>query len=258
MRYLGGKATIARKLTAAINREVGATTPCWEPFMGAGHMTAQLARTRRGEASDVHRPLMAMWGALEKGWIPPRQVSRDQYEAARLLPDSDPLKAFAGFGCAFGGKWFDVYAADLDKVDTRWRLGQRKPFQVLFRSYSGEAHRTVRRVSAAIRHWELSCGSFFDRIPDAHHLHKFIYADPPYAGTTAYSTGPFDTDAFWARCVEWARYMPVLVSEYVCPVPHRVLYAAPRSQTLSNRAVDKRASDDATAPVERLFRVLPQ
>lgn len=253
MNYLGGKAQIARKLTAAINREVGSATPCWEPFMGSGGMTEQLARTRRGTASDAHAALMSMWIALQNGWVPPVTVTHEMYKRARELPDSDPTKAFIGFGCSFGGKWFAGFAKDLNHVDTRWRPGASGKYRVVIAQRSHSVYRSVRRAARLTRHWTLECCSFFDRKPEQRSF--FIYADPPYADTTGYSTGTFRAQEFWERCREWSQFVPVIASEYACSVPHQVLYETRRSASLSRTL--KIASDSADAPVERLFRVLP-
>lgn len=251
--YLGGKRVVASRLVNAINSEVGATTTCWEPFVGAGHMTEHLAKTRRGIASDVHPALMSMWLALRSGWRPPGTISREQWIAAQALPDTDPLKAFAGFGCSFGGMYFGFYAAAVYKVDTRWKPSRQRSYDLVLRNYASEARRGLVRIVLATRHWQFEQGSFFERKPEQ--MNGFIYADPPYAGTESYSTGEFSHEQFWERCREWAVYLPVLVSEYTCPVKHSIVFAMRRNQSLS-RSI-KRSRTDPDAPVERLFRVLP-
>jgi len=57
--------------------------------------------------------------------------------------------------------------------------------------------------------------NYRDYSPDI--KNNLIYCDPPYAKTTGYSLGKFDTDEFW----EWVRVMSVnntvLVSSYEAP-----------------------------------------
>lgn len=137
MRYPGGKGKIGKRVAQAIlgntkNREL-----YLEPFLGA----AGVARYMVSEfddsiLSDTHPDLVEMWQALRHGWQPPEVVSREEYDAARLLPSPSALKAFIGFGCSYSGKWFGGYAApytdaaragrytqnrDQHKVDTLWR-----------------------------------------------------------------------------------------------------------------------------------------
>lgn len=250
MMYLGGKAMIAPKLVAVINRTVGARRPCWEPFMGGAGMTEELAKTRRGLASDAHPALMAMWIAVRNGWRPPHQLSREDYERAKMLPDSDPLKAFAGFPMSYGASYFSAFAKDVAKVDTRWVPGRVRPYRVVIRNRVREARRSVINSATAFRHWELAHLDFFDREPAQ--MDSFIYADPPYEGTAGYSLGAFPHARFWKRCQEWARHVPVLVSEYSCPVPHELLFETKRSSPIG-----KVGSNTERSPVECLFRVLP-
>lgn len=44
-----------------------------------------------------------------------------------------------------------------------------------------------------------------------------IYCDPPYAGTTAYSSGGFDSAAFWQKCRDLSEENLVFISEYAAP-----------------------------------------
>ena len=39
-----------------------------------------------------------------------------------------------------------------------------------------------------------------------------VYADPPYRGTTGYSTGEFDSDCFWDYMRKLSRTHVVLIS----------------------------------------------
>lgn len=230
MRYLGGKARIAKQIVAAL-RAQGASGYCWEPFCGGLNMTEQLAKQwTQGCASDSHVPLMSTYGALRAGWVPPFQPTREEYAAARLLPDTDPLKAFCGFGCSFGGKWFGGYVVTGTP-----------------NNFPGEASRALARQVAATRAWEFRCMSFFDVEPHAADI--WIYADPPYAGTTGYVQGAFPHARFWAQCQAWARCgVPVYVSEFACPIPVQQIWSIVR-----NRGV---AASTGTA-TDRLFRVLP-
>ena len=62
-------------------------------------------------ASDVNRPLITMYKALQDGWIPPSTVTEEMYAEYKGIQDAeDPLTAFIGIGCSFSGKWFGGYA----------------------------------------------------------------------------------------------------------------------------------------------------
>src|SRR5690606_25333346 len=138
-----------------------------------------------------------------------QSLSREEWNAARELPDSNPLKAFAGFGCSFGGKWFDGYARSHG------------------RNYADENGRAcVRRVSALrAAGCSLHCIDFLSVEP--FDFGGVLYLDPPYRGVTGYSL-PFDHDAFDRRVHAWSRIVPVFVSEYALPYGREVWENAQR------------------------------
>lgn len=231
MQYLGGKHRLAKRIVAAIRARVG-DVYMWEPFCGGLSVTVELAKGGGGLASDVHLPLISLYQACRAGWIPPEHVSEAQWRVARTLSDTDPLKAFAGFGHSFGGKWFGGYADKGPK-----RAGY---------DFTLCTTRALARQIPATAHWDFRHLSFFDVAPNAGQ-NVAIYCDPPYEGTTGYAMD-FDHAAFWKRCQEWAQFCPVLVSEFVCPVPHRVLWSL-------ERRINVQATT-ANVRTEHLFEVL--
>ncbi len=195
--YLGGKTKIARRLADVINVTRDGR-PFWDPFCGS--LAVSVALGGAGISSDAHAPLIAMYRAVQAGWDPPATLSEPDYQAARDLPDSDPLKAFAGFACSFGGKWFGGYARD-PKSD---------------RNYAGAARRSILKRVRAIHDagGEFSQIDFLNVEPGPTDL--VLYLDPPYRGTTGYSIA-LDHDALYRRVAAWSRYTDVFVSEYAMP-----------------------------------------
>ena len=97
MKYLGGKAKIARHVVDVIERYRAPAQPVWEPFCGGLNVTRELAR--RGIdviATDASWPLIALVQAVRAGWQPPAALSESEWAAARALPVSNPLHGFAG------------------------------------------------------------------------------------------------------------------------------------------------------------------
>lgn len=211
MRYNGGKSRLARRIVDHLPLDVPGVI--WEPFMGGGAITAELCR-RAPEgasivASDAFAPLVSMWMAVQGGWLPPERdapLADDAWRAAKSLPDSDPFKAFVGFGCSFGGKWFGGHA----RIDTG---GQ---------TFYDESRRNVQAIAAAFKRAEL----LIDRIDflsvEPQGGNGLIYCDPPYAGTQGYQMGPFDHELFWQLCASWVHMgWRVFVSEFTAPVDVR-------------------------------------
>ena len=76
-----------------------------------------------------------------------------------------------------------------------------------------------------------------------------IYADPPYANTTRYRDGQFDSDALW----DWARRQSasghtVIVSEYAAPDDFDTLWEKPHTTSIRPRSGNEQR-------IERLFKL---
>ena len=64
-----------------------------------------------------------------------------------------------------------------------------------------------------------------------------IYCDPPYENTTqnGYSSGGFDSSAFWDKVAVWSQSNTVLVSEYSNPRNHPVVWTKATKENLSRK-----------------------
>lgn len=214
MRYLGGKARIANRLAPIV-----AAPKVWEPFMGGLSMSRALdARGCKLWLSDAHPALAPLYRAIQGGWQAPEAITFETYTAARRLPDSDPLKAFCGFGMSYGGRFFRGYSGPgAHTINSPHEKDSRvihlDPCSAVTASLDWL------RTSANVR--AIFTVDFFS-VP-VRDTRLTIYCDPPYANTTGYSTGEFDSVRFWHQCREWARAgARVLVSEHTCPIPHVV------------------------------------
>jgi hypothetical protein len=139
-----------------------------------------------------------MYEAFRSGWRPTLPVSRGMWEAAKSLPDTDPMKAFCGFGCSFCGLYFQGYGKEVPgKYEHVYAL------------------RTLARDTA--KPAQISLVDFLSVEPDD--LGCILYLDPPYAGTAGYAgVSAFDRDRFVARVLEWSKHLDVFVSEYDFPI----------------------------------------
>lgn len=246
MQYLGGKSRIAKEIAAI----VAPKGYWWEPFCGGLSVSVQLAKYGPGLVSDANPALIALYQAVRDGWVPPTSVSEEEYRAAKLLPDSDPRKAFAGFACSFGAKWFAGYAAE---VGVRAYRKAGEPVKTMVVNKPAAGAKAIARDSAAIAACDIKHASFFDITPGEDFRPECIYADPPYAGVTGYAgVGRFDHPVFWDRCRLWADHgVRVFVSEYASPEGCAEVWSK------SHRDCMRNASGGKTLKTERLFRVLP-
>lgn len=163
-------------------------------------MTERLALAGQAViAIDCHSALIALYQGVARGWDPPKHVSREEHAAAKNLPDSDPLKAFVGFGCSFGGAYFGGYAPDVITASRRAVLHQ---------------VRTILKAGGSFR-----CRNFLEMKP-CFLNGRTLYLDPPYRNTSGYSgTEKFDHEHFDSLISRWALLNPgrVFLSEYTAP-----------------------------------------
>lgn len=176
-------------------------------------------------ASDSNHALITMYRALQDGWLPPDDVSEDLYAEYKAKQDpSDPLTAFIGIGCSFGGKWFGGYAR---QKGYNFAAGGRRALQKQLPSIMG-----VRFLAQDYKDWYPS--------------DKLIYCDPPYENTTGYKD-KFNHVEFWDVMREWSKNNTVVISEYNAPEDFRCVVEIP------TKTIIRDAGNKPLQSVERLF-----
>jgi DNA adenine methylase len=191
MRYLGGKVKIASKIVAEIHARLPPGRPFFDAFCGAGAIVSRVKSNKR-HANDI-APIIHLLEAVSKGWEPPMAVTEEDYHRAKLLPVTDPLYSFAGYGCSFAGTLWGTYARDKQQKKT---------------NFAAESARSLKNDAYRLQGIKFTNLSYLDlEIPD----NALVYCDPPYCNTTGYGM-EFDQDEFYAW-VERQR-CTILISEY--------------------------------------------
>lgn len=229
MRYLGGKFKLRRELSAFLERHRRPGQVYIEPFVGAFNVIAEMQNPRI--ANDVNPYLIALYSAVQRGWIPPRTLTENEYADIKNNRDQYPpeLVAFAGFGCSFGGKWFGGYARD--------KLNQ---------NYALNAHNSLIKVAPLLANVTIVSQDYRDLLIPPNSL---IYCDPPYKSTTTYTaTNKFDHDVFWA----WVRDKSleghdVFVSEFQAPDDFECVWSKSRKTNVTG------LSGERPDRIEKLF-----
>lgn len=197
MQYMGGKTRIAKHIAEAILRT--GKTKYTEPFVGGASVLQRVApQFSTVIASDACEDLILLYRAVQDGWIPPSEMSKELYDS---LKKSEPsaLRGFAGFGCSFGGKWFGGLIENSPKHGPAM------------------TSRSLQKLSETIGHVSFEHLDYRQAPVDENTV---VYCDPPYSGTTRYSSvEEFDHETFWRTVQLWADSgATVLVSEYTCPL----------------------------------------
>lgn len=206
MQYTGGKARIARDIAQATLKHTDRRGEYHEPFLGGANAFEYIAPHFSDlHVSDVVPDLALLYQAVAVGWEPPIAISKELWHDLRRSPPS-PLRAVAGFGHSFGGKWFSSYAAN--NPDN----GQ---------DFAGAAGRSLNRIRPLLQRAHISCKSYTACSPSRNAV---VYCDPPYRGTFSYGA-KFDHDHFWSIMQAWAIFgAHVFVSEYEAPEGWRAIW----------------------------------
>lgn len=247
MQYLGGKSKISKQISEVINNEIlrrqksDCKADCGSNreresscdtlvslFCGSCAIEAKVNIPNK-ICNDKHPYLIAMWKGLQDGWRPPTRITIDDYKYVREHKDENPaLTGFVGFGCSFGGKWFGGLARN--KAGT---------------NYCERAEKSLLKDFEGLKDATFTCLDYRDvEIPKG----AIVYADCPYQGTTGYSLGKFDHEAFWDYMREISKDHIVLISEQSAPDDFEVVWEKEVKRKLD---VNK---DNMPTKVEKLFK----
>lgn len=202
----------------------------YEPFLGGASVAEKMGRHfNECHYSDAHEDLVMMWDAVvNDDWEPPSDLTEEDYYRLKSSGPS-PLRAFAGFACSFGGKFYGGFARSR-KTDYA-ATGRRSVLRG--RAMAGKSKTTYTHMSY----------EDLEPLPGS-----VIYLDPPYMGTTGYTTGRFDHEKFWSIAERWTKSCStVLVSEYNAPDGWEAVWE--KEQTISLNGGTERDKKS----VEKLF-----
>lgn len=232
MQYNGGKAAVAKELATLLASFGKEGLTYWEPFVGAAHVISrtELAKFKR-VGSDSCKCIISYLKALQMGWLPPENISEEEYHFWKNKKDEDnPMVAHVGFGCSFGGKFFGGYARSGD------------------RNYAKNAYNSAKKQVKVLEGISFISSDYREYLDFA----GLIYCDPPYAQTTKVGTGggQFDTEEFW----QWTRMKAqkgslVFVTEFKGPEFAEEIWMKQINDGLRKK--------DNSKMVERLFLVHP-
>ena len=228
MQYMGGKSRISKQIAEILNSAINKDTPFVSLFCGSCAIESKVQADVK-ILNDKHPYLIAMWQALQNGWMPPDVVTKEEYYHVKANMDENPaLTGFVGFGCSFGGKWFGGLASN-KKGD----------------NYCARAERSLLKDLPGVQSATFTCLDYHDvKIPDD----AVVYCDPPYANTTGYTVGQFDTNEFWDYMRQLSKRCDVYISEEFAPDDFECVWSQELTRTLDYN------KSNQPKKVEKLFK----
>lgn len=203
MQYFGGKQRISKPLSKFLNEQLKEGQPFVDLFCGSCNVMINIEGDRLKIANDKHRYLIAMWRELQNGWLPPKNLTQEEYQYIKENKDEKPyLTGFVGFGCSFAGKWFGGYARN-SRGD----------------NYCLNVHNsTLKKLE------RLDGVMFYNESYSQVDIPKgsLVYCDIPYKNATPYcknEVGIFNHDEFYKWVREISSHYEIYISEYKQNVP---------------------------------------
>ena len=222
MKYMGSKNRYAKEILPIVLN--GRLSSQWyvEPFVGGFNLIDKVDGLRLG--NDIHSYLIALFRALQEGWVTPITIDENLYNAIRESKDKYPeyLVGYVGFN-SFGGKFFGGYCRD--------SIGKR--------DYWKGHYNNVIKQKSKLEGIVISNKNYLDlEIP----LNSIIYCDPPYSGTTKYSN-TFNHEIFWEWVRDKAYDNTVFVSEYSAPKDFVSVWCKTVNNTLVRNTGSKQGTE---------------
>jgi len=202
MRYFGGKARLSNVISGFLNQYKDKYNLYVEPFCGACNVATKVEIPNK-ILNDKHHYLIAMWKALQNGWEPPKEITKEDYYYLKNNKDEKPyLTGFAGFACSFAGKWYGGYASS--------REG---------RNYALNGYNSVTKKIKQLGNVEFLNKDFLE----LDFIDSLIYCDLPYKDATQpwkEEVGEFNHELFINWVKKQSKKNLVFVSEYRRNVPN--------------------------------------
>lgn len=195
-----------------------------EPFCGAlGVLRYMSAYVKKCYANDVCKDIAILFRQVKAGSFQNPQIDKDKWTHYKTSNKPSAERAFAGFGCSFGGVWFNGYISNKENNDM---------------TYS-----SLVRLTPKLQNTIFSDKSYDDLLGNFNFKNDttyIIYMDPPYEGTCNLPWGGFDSVSFWkiARKLSTRPNVHVLVSEISAPEDFKCVYKFKRSNGMRHSCGD--------------------
>jgi len=155
------------------------------------------------------------------------KITKEKWLAYKYTKKSSAERAFAGFGCSYGGVWFNGYINDLSNNDM--------------------IYSSLVRLIPKLQTTVFSNKSYIDflkEFPFKTDQNYVIYLDPPYKGTCNLpweKDKEFDSTEFWniVRKLGKMKNIKVIVSEVSAPGDFKCIYKFKRKNGMHNITSDK-------------------
>jgi len=229
MRLYGGKGVYGKKISQFIlsyllEKNIDLTKVIYiEPFCGALGVLRYISPcVKKSYANDISKNLIMLWKQVQKGNFKNPHIDQEKWKVLKNDKKCSAEKAFAGYGCSFGGVWFNGYICDNGNNDMTYN--------------------TLIKMEPNIQNCiftSLDYLEFLKKVISNTNNFYVIYMDPPYKNTCVIpydNFGSFDNNQFWDTVRFYSKFknVIVIVSELSAPKDITEIFRFKRRSGMGN------------------------
>ncbi len=252
MRYFGGKARVATPLSQFLNSQLKEGQPFVDLFCGSCNVITKIDNDRVRIANDKHKYLIAMWKELQSGWIPPTNLTQEEYQYScnvitkidndRVRIANDKHKYLIAMWKELQSGWIPPTNLTQEEYQYIKENKEDKPYLTGFvgfgcsfagKWFGGYARTSVDRNENFCLSSHRSCLSKIDKMLNVSFnngdylsvdipVGSLVYCDIPYKNATPYcknEVGIFNHDEFYQWVRDNSDKYDIYISEYLKNVP---------------------------------------
>jgi DNA adenine methylase len=222
MRYYGGKGVQGKQISAIISMIIGESSDAiyLEPFCGALGVLRHVAKNfKKCYANDACKDLIMLLKEVKNGKFQNPKITKEKWLKFKYSAKSSADRAFAGFGCSYGGVWFNGYINNPTNNDMIYSSLIRLIPKIGNVTFSNKDYLIF------LKSFEFGTSKKY-----------VIYMDPPYKGTCNLPWEEFDSTQFWniVRKLSKTKNVTVIVSEVSAPSDFKCVYKFKRRNGMHN------------------------
>lgn len=225
MRYFGGKGIVGKRISIEIMKLIKNPNEVIyiEPFCGALGVMRHISRYFKiCYANDICKDLIMLHKLVKTNKFNNPKITKQKWLEYKYSNKSSAERAFAGFGCSYGGVWFNGYIDDPLNND-------------MIYSSLKKIHPKIQNVNF----YNYDYIEFIKNIKYDKKQQYVIYMDPPYKNTCNLpweKESKFDSDKFWeiVRILSKHKNITILVSEVSAPSDFKSIYSFSRKNGMHN------------------------